>query len=88
VAGSDGAALAVWATGRAGPRPAAGGGRRRRAGGGGGDGTASTAAGQWEAGQWAAPWTASRAAAATGRERREKRASARENEPRAGLCPC
>jgi hypothetical protein len=49
VAGSDGAAPAVWATGRAGPRPAAGGGRRRRAGGRGGDGTASMAPGQWAA---------------------------------------
>jgi hypothetical protein len=94
VAGSDGAAPVVWATGRAGPRPEAGGGRRQRAGG------AATglwapgpwaAVGQWVAGRrWAvtARWTASTRAAATGRERREKRANARENEPRAGLCPC
>jgi hypothetical protein len=85
VAGSDGAAPAVWATGRAWPRPTAGGR--------GGDGTALTAPGQWAAaGQWEAGRRgsgrrrASMAAAAT--ERREKRASARDNEPRAGLCPC
>jgi hypothetical protein len=91
VADSDGAAPAVWAMGRAGRRPAAGvdGGRAGRrwdcvdgAVAVGSDG----AVGGGAAGQWAAPWTAS--TAATGRERREKRASTRENEPRAGLCPC
>jgi hypothetical protein len=70
VAGSDGAAPAVWAMGRAGPRPAAGvdggrAGRRRdcgRQGSGrrGGDVAAT------------ARWTASTAATGREREKREK----------------
>jgi hypothetical protein len=70
VAGSDGAAPAVRATGRAGPRPAGvDGGRAGR--------RWDCVDGAGAVGGGAAPWTASTAAAATGREREERKARAR-----------